>query len=942
MEKHYNPSQRPQFSILFISLLVLSIQFVSQTAKSEPIYSGVEPNYWWYKYPTYSDASLYSSVTPRVVQANYSADFAWGQYAQRLSFRSLIPIISSVRSKDSNVKVMSYIEGLGQPCMYAIGFKTTNGLFPVYPDEPDLVKNTNGAWNWTASLLATVNYRSWVGAHNSVNNDPFAMPACNQPTLGLPVPIYPDGSSAVGFTTQRQFPLSAKFYDVSCAKDINDSIPRNYDNFIDVSTNPTLLKPNLCKEIVGSYTLNTLTGKVKGDTVYPALIRVSKDPAFPYWIDYHRVAAKRMLLSGDIDGVWTDNYSPWDNFSGPDKLFGMWSEYLFNQYLIQKYSAQELLNFGILDMSTFNIRAYMKQKAAALGATVADVSNPASPVYINTAWYSDQVWNAYKVFKQQVGAQFLENHYKVFKEEAVKAGKPDFAVGGNDVPMLNMGWVKDDFLDIVCTEIQMGNSPTVNYIGGIGLPPYGKYAPIYRAALEHQKGPYSMVWLYGVNDLNCSNSVSKVLLSEAFANSTFVKYAANTAASPSAHSWLNRFAEREEVNFGRRYLDYDIGILFSQDNYFAQALPGFLIPDKNYQTHRQDYLGFATALIDAHLPYRVITDWKLDVARLATLKTLILPCADYLNDSVAPLLTTWVTNGGRLVLTGSPGKFYDSDGLFQRRATPLLQTLVGRTISVAPELVYNAGLVYSKTSYTKTVGKGTVVWCAEPVGMAYFKAKYDANAAVVMSNYLTKIKQMVSTSSIFDGSLLPTTVGAFLWKSADAKTHFVDLVNYNVNLVNDTIVNASNLSFKIFVGVGNMVYGVTGISPEGGTTLSHTVSNGWLTVSVPQLQNYLSVKVNLSPPLNILTDNPIVTNSPIITDLNVVVSPNPALNEIKLSCSGHAVLKVEIFNLNGSSRLKAAVSEKGLVDVSSLNSGVYSLRIELENHQIVYAKLIKI
>ena len=145
-KKHYNSLIQLIVAFKFVTVLVVCIQLFSQTVQSEPIYTGVEPNYWWYKFPTYSDVAVFSDVPARVVQGNFGADFAWGQYAQRLSLRSTKSQISQARNINPNVKIMSYIEGLGQPRLYTAGFITNNGVFPKYSNETDLVEMKNNAW----------------------------------------------------------------------------------------------------------------------------------------------------------------------------------------------------------------------------------------------------------------------------------------------------------------------------------------------------------------------------------------------------------------------------------------------------------------------------------------------------------------------------------------------------------------------------------------------------------------------------------------------------------------------------------------------------------------------------------------------------------------------------------------------------------------------------
>ncbi|MBV5342302.1 hypothetical protein JZU68_01345, partial [bacterium] len=102
-----------------ITYIILCLSLIASESSNQ-LLAG-EPDYWWYKFPTYTDINLFSDVPARVVQGNFGADFAWGQYAQRLSLRSTKSQISLAKTSNPQVKVMSYIEGLGQPRLYTAG-----------------------------------------------------------------------------------------------------------------------------------------------------------------------------------------------------------------------------------------------------------------------------------------------------------------------------------------------------------------------------------------------------------------------------------------------------------------------------------------------------------------------------------------------------------------------------------------------------------------------------------------------------------------------------------------------------------------------------------------------------------------------------------------------------------------------------------------------------
>lgn len=169
------------------------------------------------------------------------------------------------------------------------------------------------------------------------------------------------------------------------------------------------------------------------------------------------------------------------------------------------------------------------------------------------------------------------------------------------------------------------------------LPPFGRMAAVYRAALEHQKGPYAVFWYYITQEEHQKKpELAKVLMAEAFATSTFIKYSdkRQLPGSDESVAWWNSFLVRNEQEFGRRYAIADTGILFSPDNQLLMVPPGHFTLNQDDQPHMFEHWGFAYALIDAHIPYRVITDWKLSKESLMGLKTFIIPNAESIDAMV--------------------------------------------------------------------------------------------------------------------------------------------------------------------------------------------------------------------------------------------------------------------------------------------------------------------
>jgi hypothetical protein len=135
------------------------------------------------------------------------------------------------------------------------------------------------------------------------------------------------------------------------------------------------------------------------------------------------------------------------------------------------------------------------------------------------------------------------------------------------------------------------------------------------------------------------------------------------------------------------------------------------------------------------------------------------------------------------------------------------------------------------------IGKGSVVWVWEPLGMDYYLQ------ADKRPELLPGLRSLAGSSDLVDAASLPTTVGLSLWRAADGRALFADLVNYDLDADADVVHPAEGLSFRLRLPEGWKAATVTTISPDEGTTASVEVHGSWATVSVPRLGHYASVKL---------------------------------------------------------------------------------------------------
>ncbi len=831
-----------RLSLVLAILLGLLLLGITATTRGEEHVSGKSrsvPDAWWRHYLTYvGNVAFLEPTRARMVIQNYGADPTWGLYGQHHNLIEGRKLFQEAKQK--GVRWLSWIEGFGDCWLFAAGFRQEpDGSFPEDSSDPGVTRLEYHRWNWGPDSLKRATVRRWIGVHNTVNNEDFARPLFTLERASLPVPTYPDGRPATGWAEDLPYPLNARVYDACCSKDLNGRIP--FSALETAETDPVTGEPRMGSEgllrlVVGSEELPSYPNHRAGDVVYADCISLPKDLAAPFWWEYVR-ASVRVLLREGVDGVWCDNFSPSDNFSfNPvEKAFGDWSVYRFREFLSRRFSpeAWDRLRIGARDR--FSIRLYLRAKAISFGArNAADLRDPA---WRDRRWLDDPVWNAYKAFKQEVGQQGLRTFYRAIREEAEKAGRPDFVVAGNDIPAFGLGWVHDDWLDLVSSEIAPGWS-LFGGSRGIMLPPEGKMAVVYRVALEHQRGPYATFWYYVPPAQQNKGELGKVLAAEAFANHVFLKYgdgqeAVGTSAS---QGWWNDFVHRAESRLEPRVPRAEVGLLFSPDCQLGSVLPGAPAPDFDAQPHVFGHWGWATALIEAHIPYRVIPDWKLNAEALAGLRIFILPDAECLEDGVQSVLQEWVQAGGQLIITGPAGRRHGPHGNFAQREKSPLASLVGRDLTLTGEERNQVSV--------HPWGRGTVLWTPEAIGMEYYLKDRERSAR------RSTIEEMVGVSHLLDPGNLPSTVGIFCWQSPVEGALFTDLVNYDVDIKADVVKPVENLTFRIALPKGWRRVKAETLTPDNLPPATIDIKQGWAAVSLPRLDHYAAIRFTSQSPLS--------------------------------------------------------------------------------------------
>ncbi len=768
-----------------------------------------EDHYWWCRFPTFTqgDSKLLLDARARMDIFSMASDPTWGPLGQRLTEIEDRSGFDTLRK--AGARVITYIEGFGDCMIYVAALNSlANGGFERNASDPQLPLLLRTAWSWNAPNLPKGNEIRWVGIHNTVNDEDFILPYLASKRLGLSAPRYPDGSKATGWLPGKIYPLSAMIYDACGSKDVNGALRPQFSPCIGAASTHGLFPADPKKYDVDGFPANN-----GGGIVYCGIISVHKDLSAPFWREYAKESLREIAKAG-VDGVWCDNYSPWDNFGYPpvEKAFGEWSVHRFHQ----SYRSIQ---------PDFDVRLSLKQAAVRFGAK--DASKYDDPAWRDQRWRDDTVWNAFKAFRQKAARQDLKEFYDNIHAVATKQGRPDFCIQGNDIPLYGLGWTRDAWLDMVNCELtpgwHMGTGSR-----GITLPPHGKMTVVYRAALEHQKGVFSSAWYYLTGDAakhRNSSPLARTLLSEAFANGAFLlcqpDNGNNVAGSAEDHAWWNEFIRSNEDQFGIRVPWADTAILFSPDNQLFELAPGGF-PDLDRQPHIFGHWGWGTMMTDAHLPYRVLPDWKLDASHLSEFQTLIVPDAICLEDAACEAILQWTKSGGNLVATGMIGSRHGPERNFaERRNSPLHTAFKGGV---------HTGL--------SKLGKGAVRWSPDPLGMNYY---LDIPGR---SGMLGEMLQMLPEKRIIDASSAPVEAGLFLWRSRDGGNLFIDMVNFNVDLERDVMIPLTNIEMNL-PSVATEGAKITTLSPDGTPPVVVSSDNGRMKILAPQLRHYACVKIVL-------------------------------------------------------------------------------------------------
>jgi hypothetical protein len=746
---------------------------------------------WWDRFPGIvqtGDAAIIAKSHATASLTGIADDPCWGIFAQRQRIIESGRLVPDLHRE--GVKVMVWFEGFGSAgSAYIVEVRLNpDGSYVRIARHPDMTRLFLNHWSWEKFHGAGV--IRWVGIHNYFDNEDFVRPYTRtHPRYGCGPMIYPDGRVATGYADPAD-PRTSRIFDAGCSKDVLGRLAIDYDyndvvNRLDPATGKPhgpltglLLTPDPPPTVPDPGFTPEQWAKMKRPR-YSGSFGPGKDSACPVWTDYVRASIRQALDAG-VDGLWVDNFSPWDSFNAVPiaKAFGDWSVARFRNYLDTNLGPELLATLHISDPYRFDVRDYLRKRCAALGGNPAHLDDER---WRHPSWQDDPIWRAYLIHKRQTGTRALSLYYHAVKEEASRFGKPDLLVSGNDIPIFALGWPRGD-LDMVSCEMTWGWHLTTGP-RGLMPPPYGSYVPVYKLAREHARGRFVNAWMYVPEEQKKKPNIARVLYYQALANHAgpMPQYYGNTAGTADANAEFMEFMKETAPVWGMREPIEEIGIYSSSSTQLMEMLPGGF---KNHadQPHSFSFWGWGTALTFLHRNWRAVPEWKLTAHHLAGLRALILPGCEVFPEEDLAVLDAWVRAGGGLVIAGQCGLRYGESGNFERLAK-------GSTLD---PLLRDAA---SDGAGALRLGAGRILTLREDPGRPFYADDHGRPDRLPAIGKLLGTVLPPNTLAAIDAPDVPWSVGLTPYR--DRARLFVDVNNNAIDLATDIITPTPTLTFSL-------------------------------------------------------------------------------------------------------------------------------------------------
>jgi hypothetical protein len=580
------------------------------------------------------------------------------------------------------------------------------------------------------------------------------------------------------------------------------------------------------------------------------------------WQEYTKERIFQAIDWG-ADGIIIDDYegsSRWTSGvpngmggfeNGPGGCFCSACEAGFRNFLKDEYSREELLDFGIADIDTFDYSDYLLEK----GWTIEELGEESRKFQ---GWDSDAeiivpLYQDYADFQNLEIVEFLKN----LKEEALTYAKEEY---GREI-----SW------SINAGELTYGAHKSYAYfdrnVGAIwqfGYPPKGSEGYHYRLGYSIFGGPrlreiFRDPTVVGVMNEYQTQNLWLIKSAEAYANlGALIEYDYITiegAPDEAAYASLTNDAEVKNL-YNTFFLDNAEIFDFTSLESLAKTAVIYSSPSVHFDMNRHitSFNGICEILTDLNVQFDplFIGDGisypdTLSVQDLAKYDLIFLPNVYSLSEHQAQTFLEYMQTGGNVIALGDFAIVDENNQSFSD--TEILALLGRKDIAVGlgnftqlrNELFRADGVAEDYFKDTAAVYFDRYIENNHPA-VESFLNEWDKERARISEETAARIRnEILDQVEIALGERIVNymsteNIAAQLYFSNETKQVIMHLLNYNYDLETDTVLKREDVSLEIQMPGGFEVSSVLLKSPDvNEEELNFDVRDGMLSITVPYL-----------------------------------------------------------------------------------------------------------
>jgi hypothetical protein len=517
----------------------------------------------------------------------------------------------------------------------------------------------------------------------------------------------------------------------------------------------------------------------------------------------------------------------------------------FREFVKQRFRDEDCHEFGFEkpDVAAFDVLDYLLNPPWR-SEYQGEGDQPLWRTAADSRWLANKVWRAFQISAVEEKLASMKEVYRLNKQAARELGR-DVPMIANVIPMLSALFLQRDCVDMANFEWPVFKTFTafVKPLGyypqarlGIGPRMASKIGVTGHAIVDPYVEPQYSGWDGAGFTKRHGETLHKVIYFDLIANRGIPAFSltfdggyspGSIHSAGNLHTFINRIAP---VISKREYLA-DVGLASSSWSQIAAQPPGSWNQEVT-KRHASEFLGWAQYLASARdFPqWDVVPFDDVTLKDLARFKLVILPSVLVITADHLAVLEAYLTQGGKLLITGETGTFTGPKAMLLPRDKDIIAPLAERF-------------------------PGQVTLIKTKPGLAYHE---DANNSGPLQEILA---QASHHHPMLTAANAPEHVGIYANQSQTNPGEFtVDLVNYHHDLAADHLTPVTRTDFTLTLQVPHLKSGQNLVmesirydetAPDNTSwlpldTAHATLREGTLTLRIPPFTYYQVLRLSTS------------------------------------------------------------------------------------------------